>query len=511
MEENKYRMYFGGAPEGGGETGVFSAISSDGINWKIEAGIRVKSAVFPDVLRLPDGRWRMYFQKGGVIRSAISKDGVAWQEEAGIRIDRGGHDNLDDYGIGASTTIRLNDGSYLMVYRTEKRQRFCEHSPNPSSFFFFYAISKDGLNFEKKGMALDSRNDVFCDLLDGPELVLWDDGRLHLFFWSHRGVYESIFEGDAFSEPKLVFPRAPGEHPPADPTLIKIKGKWFMYYGQYQKGIFFATYGGTTEPPSSQPVSGWTKEEGIRIEGGVPYIVARPEGGYRLYYCRAEGIFSAVSEDGLTFTEEPGVRISGGCDPTIVKLEDGRYRMYYKVELDMDTHVIHSAVSNDGLSWVKEGLRFQNMDAPCHGWTSVPDAVRLPDGRVRIYFVCDKMLNAVASIISHDGLNFTLEEGLRLERAVDPNVIRLPDGSYRMFYATAPEGLPVVPPNRIYTARSRDGLDWTVEGEILRAGGPYDPEMVVDPSVIALPSGNYRLYYGGGGPVILSAISGLNE
>jgi hypothetical protein len=495
--EEGYRMYFGGEPEAaGGRLEVYSALSSDGIKWKIEPGVRMGSATFPDVVRLPDGRFRMYFQRGAVILSAVSEDGVSWQEEPGVRIDRGGHRGLDDRGVGASTTLRLGDGSYLMVYRVEKHQRFCESSPNPSTTFLFYAVSEDGLNFEKKGMVLDSRNDVFCDLLDGPELALWDDGKVHLFFWSHKGVYESVYEEGAFTEPKLVLPRTPGEQPPADPALIKIKGRWFMYYGQHQKGIYYATLG-----------SSWIKEEGIRIRGGVPYVIAMPEGGYRLYYCRGGGIYSAVSRDGLTFTEEPGVRVTQGCDPTIVELEDGGYRMYYKVELDMDTHVIHSALSSDGLTWVKEGLRFQNMDSPCYGWTSVPDAVRLPDGRVRIYFVCNKMLNAVASIISQDGLNFKMEPGIRLERAVDPNVIRLPDNTYRMFYATAPEGRPVVPPDRIYTARSKDGLEWTVEGEILRAGGQHDPSMVVDPSAIRLPSGKYRVYYGGGGPVILSAVS----
>jgi predicted GH43/DUF377 family glycosyl hydrolase len=245
VNEKEYRMYFGKSPESlkeGERPKIYSAISSDGITWREETGIRLEFATFPDVIKLPDGRWRMYFQSAGEIKSAISNDGLTWQVEPGVRIGQGGHNNLDDYGVGASTTVRLNDGSYLMVYRTEKHQKFCEFSPNPSSFFLFYAVSKDGLNFEKKGLVFDSRNDIFCDLLDGPELVLWDDGSIHLFFWSHKGVYESIFENETFSEPELVFPSVPGNPPPADPTVIKVKDKWFMYYGQHQKGIFYAIY-----------------------------------------------------------------------------------------------------------------------------------------------------------------------------------------------------------------------------------------------------------------------------
>jgi hypothetical protein len=31
------------------------------------------------------------------------------------------------------------------------------------------------------------------------------------------------------------------ENPPGDPTLIEINDKWFMYYGQHTKGIYYAT------------------------------------------------------------------------------------------------------------------------------------------------------------------------------------------------------------------------------------------------------------------------------
>ncbi len=238
--QGTYRMYFGEEPEVADEPHVLSAVSHDGISWKKEDGVRMENAVFPDVVRLPDGSFRMYFQRNGVIMSAVSKDGLDWKLEPGIRVDRGGHYSLDDRGIGASTTIRLDDGSYLMVYRTEHDQKYCTHSPNPFSTFLFYAVSKDGINFKKKGMAIDSRNDEFCDLVDGPELVMWDDGKIHLFFWSHRGIYESVYDSGNFSEPELILNRFPGDEPPADPTLIKIKDEWFMYYGQHGKGIFYA-------------------------------------------------------------------------------------------------------------------------------------------------------------------------------------------------------------------------------------------------------------------------------
>ena len=47
----------------------------------------------------------------------------------------------------------------------------------------------------------------------------------------------------------------------------------------------------------------------------------------------------------------------------------------------------------------------------------------------------------IVSVFSGDGISWTYE-GLRLDGAADPAVIRLPDGTYRMFYKTwiSPQG-----------------------------------------------------------------------
>ena len=88
MENGKYRMYYSAEPEVQGFKGqVYSAVSSDGISWTQENGIRMEWAIFPSVIKTPDGRYRMYFQNNGVIKSAISSDGLSWKEESGIRMD----------------------------------------------------------------------------------------------------------------------------------------------------------------------------------------------------------------------------------------------------------------------------------------------------------------------------------------------------------------------------------------------------------------------------------------
>jgi len=152
-----------------------------------------------------------------------------------------------------------------------------------------------------------------------------------------------------------------------------------------------------------EPVAGtlsfsWEKDGGSRVaDGSVPFVHGLKDRRVRLYYCNSKGILSAISKDGLVFTEEQGIRISPGtgfesiiCDPTIVDLPDGKMRMYYKGADSQNPgpgqsiHKIYSAISSDGLAFKKEGLRIDSETNGDNGWASVPDAIILPDGRVRI-------------------------------------------------------------------------------------------------------------------------------
>uniref|UniRef100_A0A7C6AHI9 T9SS type A sorting domain-containing protein n=1 Tax=candidate division WOR-3 bacterium TaxID=2052148 RepID=A0A7C6AHI9_UNCW3 len=268
-------------------------------------------------------------------------------------------------------------------------------------------------------------------------------------------------------------------------------------------------------------LSQWIKEPGIRIgPGSVPYVISVGDTAFRLYYCNQNGIVSAFSIDGLNFIPDSGVRIPPGdsmertvADPTLVKIENG-YRMYYKGATGpggpgQARHRIFSAFSTDGLNWVKEGLRYENLGYPDYGWTSVPDAIKLPDGRIRVYYT--SATGGIRSIISFNGLDFTPEEGVRLTDCVDPNVLYLPDSSYRMFFATR-----VGQPQHIGYAESQDGLTYVIIDTIIDPIGPYDSLGCVDPSGIILSDGRFRVYYGGlgsAGVVTLSAISisGISE
>jgi len=94
-----------------------------------------------------------------------------------------------------------------------------------------------------------------------------------------------------------------------------------------------------------------------------------------------------------------------------------------------------------------------------------------------------------------------VEPGVRIEQqqaledyaVYAAEVLRLGDGSYRMYYAgwcqDPLEG-------RIFSARSKNGLDWIKdEGICLDIGGLHQGSKVSEPCIIRLPDGRFRMYY----------------
>jgi len=218
-----------------------------------------------------------------------------------------------------------------------------------------------------------------------------------------------------------------------------------------------------------------------------------------LYYCE-NGISSATSQDGLNFVKDSGTRIDRGCDPTIVKTADGKYRMYYKIQSGpggpgTSIHKIYSAISADGLSFQAEGLRIDSEKTGDRGWASVPEAIKLADNRVRIIYVSDdpEAEGGLMSAISTDGLNFIKESGARIKgNYVDPSIAVLPDGRYWLLMAhnCVPDKGPCAEENGLYASTSLDGLNYTTPKLV------YAAENTFDPAVVEINENNYRIYYG---------------
>lgn len=95
LDDGRWRLFGGGAPP---NSNIYSAVSSDeGLTWTAEAGVRVPLGVAStgmSVVRLRDGRWRGYWTTGtcstcGSVFSATSTDMVNWTQDAGVRVGSG--------------------------------------------------------------------------------------------------------------------------------------------------------------------------------------------------------------------------------------------------------------------------------------------------------------------------------------------------------------------------------------------------------------------------------------
>lgn len=242
-----YRMYYDVTTSP--QSGVYSAISSDAVHWKPEPGVRKEAADWPSVTKQANGTWRMYYHNENSIKSATSPDGLNWTDEPGTRMDTAdSKTNLAIDDVSEPAIRQLPDGTYLMVYTGISNQKFASSAPNnDKTSVFLWATSQDGTTFDKKGLAIDSRNDMFQGQVNGPQIVKWTDGTVHLFFWSKKGIYEAPFKDNTFVDPRVAFAKnengQPSATPPADPALLKVGNKWFMYYQERGKGIYYATLG----------------------------------------------------------------------------------------------------------------------------------------------------------------------------------------------------------------------------------------------------------------------------
>jgi len=184
--------------------------------------------------------------------------------------------------------------------------------------------------------------------------------------------------------------------------------------------------------------------------------------------------------DGLNFTSV-SASYPGGSSRSFVTLPDGRFRMYFFTQ-----PLVQSAVSTNGLNWTTESGSRISLNQ-----FAVPKAVAVPGGGYRIYYTSGS--GPILSAFSTDGLTFTVEDANRLTSSSsfnwgDPAVIYT--GSEWLMLATAlPNDASF---SSIWLARSTDGLNWTLDSKALiteTAGSPVDAAF--------LPiTGGYRIYYG---------------
>jgi len=258
INDTHYRLYYCVEPEVENAQDMHSAVSSDGLNWVVEDGIRMALTTFPDVIRLPDGSgYRMYHQgvepkdpqsselaNMGTV-SSFSEEGIIWILEDGFRLRSGFNGIYDAEYASDTTTVLRPDGTYFMVYRGESGERLDQiddvKGTPIETFYLLSATSDNGLIWTPGDIVVDTSKSDFDYYVLGPELV-YDDDVLKLYFFGINGIYEaaSYDNGDTWEEEKKIF-HADQNFAPSDPTVIKQDDIWRMYYGIHLTGLYSAS------------------------------------------------------------------------------------------------------------------------------------------------------------------------------------------------------------------------------------------------------------------------------
>ena len=299
----------------------------------------------------------------------------------------------------------------------------------------------------------------------------------------------------------------------------------------------------------------WKKEPGARLEGAraldrskvqAPGVVRTPDGRFRLFYtavgpgrpfraCQGY-ILSAVSEDGLAFTVEEGIRVAPDpalaqmslrvLAPSVAALPGGGWRMYFEARgtATLPTAIM-SAVSDDQLNWrVEAGLR---MTAP--GGVGAPRFLRSAGEGGRLF--CFESVYAggdpsggarlgtqVISAVSADALD---SAGITAAEVVAGSPWRMvfsawqgvPAGTMVPAHPSADAAVAASADfaaasiaadmagyrSRILMASSADGINWERDGVIIDGDGyggtDIDAVHAEDMSLVALDDGRRRMYY----------------
>lgn len=181
-------------------------------------------------------------------------------------------------------------------------------------------------------------------------------------------------------------------------------------------------------------------------------------------------VYQATSNDGLNFTKVDGVVVEKASVPDIIKTADGKLFIYAVDGASRSRSGLMVAISDDaGETWQQGSLQLTCQRDVCSG--ADPEAVVLPDGRIRLYYmVFPKIKGSPGSLVKHsvysalskNGLIFQEEEGVRFEyeQITDPDVVKVGDHWF-MYLSQGP---------RLIVTRSTDGLTFKFE-RIIREKG----------------------------------------
>lgn len=290
--------------------------------------------------------------------------------------------------------------------------------------------------------------------------------------------------------------------------VLIIAGGIFYYFWQKGKNTITSTSTPTTTSTTSKPTEEkWVRSDKVIAQATSTDTHKLADGTYRMYSMFSGGIAYADSKDALSFekpiltgiTEDSGMMIS---NPSVLQISDNDWIMVYeqaptKTPGQMQgkpgassQRNLYLATSTDGKKFSKVGVAIDSSKED-NFFASVPDLIKLPDGKIKMYYVSGG--EAIGSAISSDnGRSWTRESGYRLENnAVDPDVlVKTANGKtqYVMYYSILSGS-----GNKIMKSTSTDGLKWSEGTEILKVSSSSNS--IIDPDVVEMGTNQYRMFF----------------
>ena len=216
-------------------------------------------------------------------------------------------------------------------------------------------------------------------------------------------------------------------NPPANQNPLKDNN------GPYFHDVYTATSSdGLNFSNPTKILSSASVPDAVRLASGRIFIYA-VDGANR----SLSGLMVATSTDNGSTWKTGSLNIISsrgkmniGVDPQVVLLDDGKLRLYYMVGLgtnDNDPnqkHDIYSAISSDGLNFTEEdGVRFS------YAQMTDPDVVKI--GSTWFMYISQGPKNIAAT--STDGLTFTFKQIVR-ERGSVSKTVAVDSKTFRQFY-----------------------------------------------------------------------------
>jgi len=180
------------------------------------------------------------------------------------------------------------------------------------------------------------------------------------------------------------------------------------------------------------------------------------------------------------------------ADASGVLLSNGNIRAYVFAQ----NKGIVVADSSDGKTFTQVGNAFGGDKGQ-----GMPRVVKLSDGRFRMY---NMVGDGIACSISTDGINFTLEKSLCIKASDFPSapngltgaaLVKLSDGYLRAYFSDMVKAGTGPDPHFVFSAKSSDGLNWVADSGIRVGQGSSITRSAEHPAVIAHSDGSITLFY----------------